>query len=117
MYTEQTEVTSKASIWAIPKSESSIQYELQDNPGVVPETFFYKIYAGYSTPYESGAVKVHEFEVVAFVPAGINLVEKAIETLESEIKTIKADAYESVTKLEARIQSLQYITHQPEPTV
>lgn len=114
MYTKHTAVESKATIWAIPKSENTIKYELLDHPDVTPEPFFYKIYAGYSTPYESGAVKVHDFEITAFVPAGINLVEKAVETMQKEIETIKADAYDAVTKLEKRIQDLQYITHQPE---
>lgn len=115
MYTVETKVWADAAIWAIPKTVEALKYENRVNPdGTVSEPFMYKIYVGYSTPYESGAVKVHDFEVVATVPAGINLVEKAVETMRKEIDTIRAESYNAVTKLEKRIQDLMYITHQPE---
>jgi len=115
MYTVETKVWADAAIWAIPKTVEALKYENRVNPdGTISEPFIYKIYAGYNTPYDSGAVKVHEFEVVATVPAGINLMEKAVETMRREIDSIRAESYNEVTKLEKRIQDLMYITNHSE---
>jgi hypothetical protein len=107
--TESTEVTETLQIWAIPRSE----WQIERDPAKFP--FRYEIRTG--SPYQDGSVKVHEQEVSLYVPAGIDLRKKAIETLSEEIKTVKKDADTRVKDLEEQINSLALLEYKPDNVI
>lgn len=105
MFTVSESVTDKIEIWAIPR----YQWADKSEP-----PFSYHLYAG-TTPYQEGAVKVSTQEVTLSVPAGINLLQAALDTLE-DAKVRAREAYmEKVRSLDVQIQNLRQLTHQPEP--
>lgn len=104
MKTKRTEVVQKMSIWAIPKSD----YEIDESkPGEMP--FNYKIMTTMNTPWQDGSVKVHEAEMVMYVPAGLDLLEKAVETLKEQIKETRAEAQSKIHKYEEQINNLMLL--------
>ena len=104
MKTKRTEVVQKMAIWAIPKSD----YEIEESPNEMP--FNYKIMTGpCSTPWQDGSVKVHEADMTMYVPAGLDLLEKAVETLKDQIKETRAEAQSKIVKYEAQINNLLLI--------
>lgn len=105
MYTVSESVTGKVDIWAIPRSE----WAPKDNP-----PFSYALYTG-TVPYQDGAVKVHSYDVTLEVPAGINLLQAAMDTLEDAKVKARETYMEQIRKLDQQIKNLQMITHQPEP--
>ena len=110
MKTKHTKVTQKMSIWAIPKSD----YDLEDlSPGEMP--FDYKIFTNMNTPWQDGSVKVDTQEVDLWVPAGVDLLEQAIETLKEQIKETRAEAQSKITKYEQQIEQLTLIEYKPIP--
>ena len=104
-YTKTTVVKGKAQIWAKPSYE--YDYELEEN---VPTGFEYVIqdYA----PWQNGSVMVSEQEIELTVPAGINLVEQAIETLERAEEEALHQYNETKAELSKRKQQLLQITYQ-----
>ena len=103
MFTVSESVTGKVEIWAIPRSQWADKSE---------PPFSYKLYAG-TSPYQEGAVKVSTQEITLSVPAGVNLLQAALDTLE-EAKVRAHEAY--ITKcmeLDQQIQNLRQLTHQP----
>jgi hypothetical protein len=103
MFTVSESVTDKVEIWAIPRSQWADKSE---------PPFSYRLYAG-TSPYQEGAVKVSTQEVTLSVPAGINLLQAALDTLE-EAKVRAHEAY--ITKcmeLDQQIQSLRQLSYQP----
>ncbi len=101
---ELTPVTGKVAIWAIPKPDASAD----------EAAFRYELFSRGYSPWQDGAVKVHEEEITVVVPEGINLVEAAVKTLRAAQEVIRADSAEQIEKLEARIKELALITYQPE---
>lgn len=94
-------VEGKMQVWAIPdkypdEGEPPFRYVVRDNIG---------------SPYQDGAVMVKEQDVTIRVPAGIDLLEKAIETLKGEIKTTRADAEVRVNNLQEQINNLLLLEH------
>lgn len=94
IFTKHEVVPVELNLWAIPLNE----YEKEDYPeGTL---FRYTLYNTDNQPWREGAVMVqtqyHSFEV----PAGVNLYEKAMETLE----TAKADVYKEAARQADRIQ-------------
>ena len=103
MKTEETIVKYNISAWAIPR-----EYE---NTGKLPFRYITKL--GTDTPWQDGAVKLHKRELVLVVPAGIDLLEKAIETLKGEIQKTRAEAQIQVEKYEKQMESLLQLTYVP----
>ena len=104
MKTKRTEVVQKMAIWAIPKSD----YEIEESaPGEMP--FKYQIMTSGGSPWQDGSVKVHEKEITMYVPAGLDLLEKAVETLKEQIKETRAEAQSKIYKYEAQINNLLLI--------
>lgn len=88
--TEETTVTGPVEVWAIPRRE----WEPETDP-----PYHYEIRTG--NPYVKGAVRVHMVpDVTITIPAGVNLVAKAIETLTKE----RADAFEEYRQTAARVE-------------
>ena len=102
MKTKRTEVNCTLAIWAIPNS-------YKDEEGTLP--FDYKVKLGNETPWQDGSVKITESEQIVYVPAGIDLLEKAIETLKGEIQKTRADAQKTVEKYEKQMESLLQLTY------
>lgn len=105
MLTKQTDVVGQISIWAVPKS----------NPEPGEEPFEYELYSEYASPWKQGAVKVNTLAVTLTVPAGLNLIQKAVETLKEAQDELRKECVEKVEKLEDRIKELALLTHQPSP--
>lgn len=98
IYTKRTPVTGEVDVWAIPnpyaeEGELPFKYELR-----------------LDKPWQTGAVRVTSESITITVPAGINLIAKAVETL----KEAKEDAHESYVRetqrLDERIQHLLMLT-------
>lgn len=112
MLTKNDHVTSVISIWAVPLSDWQIA-ELEE--GALP--FEYETHTT-TKPWKRGAVKVTEHNVTLSVPEGVNLLEKAIETLEEAIEDRKKQYHTDVAEINQRIQELLLLTYVPaeEPT-
>ena len=101
---EITPVKGKVAIWAIPKTDAPAD----------EEAFHYQLFSQGYSPWQDGAVKVHEEEITIVVPEGINLVEAAVKTLRAAQDRIRAESVEQIEQLESRIKELALITYQPE---
>jgi hypothetical protein len=105
--TKAEPVTGDIDIWAVPRS----QYADKNDP-----PWHYELRAG-SRCWTTGAVLVNTVPVTLTVPAGLNLVSKAIETLKKE-KAEKYDSYlKEIADLDQQIEQLQMLTYQPEEEV
>lgn len=107
MKTKNESVSGKVGIWAVPTS--SYDREFHKAPA-----FQYKFYANATKPWENGCVLVVEHDVILPVPEGINLIEKAIDTLQAAKTEVWADAQEKVDALDTKIKEFQLLTYQPE---
>jgi hypothetical protein len=97
-YTKLTPITRLIKIWAIPKPFPE--------PGEEPFTFEVRT----DRPWGTGAVMIHEEEITLEIPAGINLVAKAVETLE-HAKREKTDEYiRDLKDLDKRIDDLKLLS-------
>lgn len=99
-YTEATPVTGPVGIWAIPKG----RYDPEDAP-----PFSYRLSTEHL--YAEGAVCVHTVDnVTLVVPPGINLVARAIETLEKE-RTNAFDRYiEIADRISLKVEQLKLLS-------
>lgn len=98
--TREETVTGMVHIYAVPSTDRS-------------RAFDYRVtsYEPYLMP--TSAVKVTTFEVSGVVPAGINLVERALETMEQKQREIQEKADREKERIEEEKQNLLMITHQP----
>lgn len=106
--TTETKVEVELNVYAIPRTEHEISTSDDGCP------FQYKVYAGYSSPYQDGAIKLHTTETVVTVPGGIPLLEKAIETLKEAIEEELRESQKKVANMQARIDALALIEYIPE---
>lgn len=102
IYTKEDTATGIVAVWAIPRSK----WASDDKP-----PFTYELHT--RNPYESGAVKVVEHEVTLRVPAGENLVAKAVSTLEEEKNDALKAYLATVEELNLRISQLKLLTGAP----
>lgn len=105
MFTKNESVTGDISIWAVPRQS----WESEDAP-----PFHYSLYSSGRYPYQEGSVKVTTVSVTLQVPAGINLLQAAIETLEEAKDQAHKTYLEKVNHIDKQIKSLQMLTYQPE---
>jgi len=113
MQTKRTKVEGTCYIWALPKSDWQIEQDIEEHgvENVIP--FRYVITAN-SAHYQTGAVKVHEFDVLGTVPEGVDLIKAAVKTMREEIAEIQKEAAKKVADLEEQIKHLALITYQPD---
>lgn len=104
------DVTGMVAIWAIPRSKWDRDMHPEN-----PDPFYYELRTG--TAWENGAVKVVEKEVFIPLPPGVDLLGKALETLRQKQQEIRASAEKQVNELQAQINDLMLLTHQPEEVV
>lgn len=105
MKTEREKISGMASVWALPRTTWEIE---QSEDGRA-----FKYIVKTDTAWQDGAVKVCDFNVDTWIPDGIDLVEKAIETMQEKINSIQKNAQKEVDNLLEQIKSMQLIEHQP----
>ena len=106
LITEKTPVTETIQLWAMPQSQWHRENYPEDNP------FRYEMRT--DEPYGEGNILLDEQELTLYVPAGIDLREKAVETLQAEVARIRREASEQCEKLQEQINSLRLLAHMPE---
>lgn len=106
LYTTEHTLKDQVSVWAIPVAKWIMDEDDWDG-----KLFTYKVYANASTPYQDGAVKVCDQDISCFVPGGINLVEKAIETLEGKKNKAFKEFIEAKRLVDEQIDRLKLIAH------
>ena len=104
--THETTCTGQVSVFAKP----NLEYDPTDRES---PSFTYILREG-TTHYYDTYVLVCTHDVTLATPAGVNLVSKAVETLQAKITEKKAELAEDIARLEAEIAKLQLITYQPE---
>lgn len=105
MITKKEAVTGKVAVWALPASK----WELQNNPQA--EVFKYVLATG--DRWEQGAVKVQEYEISVVVPAGVDLLARAIATLQEQKEKVLGEAQRQATEIQQQINQLMLIGHEP----
>jgi len=105
--TTSESVAGKVAIYAVPLSEWERRHKKTD------DLFEYRFYANASKPWENGAVKVVEHDVVLPVPAGINLIEQAISTLTEAKGEVLAEAQVKLNELDKQIDKLRLLSYTP----
>lgn len=101
--TEKRDVTGEVTIWA---EVNPYRNHDEDPP------FNYRILSG-THHYDDEAIKIITHEVTLPMPAGINLLAKAIETLE-EAKAKKRETFnDEMLELNDKIKALQQIEYHP----
>ena len=103
-------ITGEVSIWAVPRSK----WDRDQNPEN-PDPFRYELST--STVWADGAIKVCSEEISLEMPKDVDLLGQALATLKAKQEQIMADAQCKVTELQAQINDLLLLTHQPEPNV
>ena len=105
IYTKAETVTGTVYIWAIPLS----QWEITEEDKAKGRLFKYAI-STCDNLYIQGSVLVHEVCFSAQVPAGLNLVEKAVETLEASIAKKREEFLKEEASLREQIKGLLLLT-------
>lgn len=105
MITQKAKVTGTVAVWAIPTNEG----ERQQNK----ELGVFKYVLSTCARYESGAVKVHEYTVGLTVPAGIDLLQRAVATLMEAKDNVLGEAQRRAEEIQKQINQLLCL---PAPT-
>jgi len=106
LITEKTPVTETIQLWAMPHSK----WHRETFPDDGPFMFVMRT----DEPYGEGNILLDEQELTLHVPAGIDLREKAIETLQAEVDKVRREAKERCKDLQEQINSLRLLAHMPE---
>lgn len=104
IYTKGEAKRETMDIWAIPRQ---VRYYSQEE--IRQEPFEYSLRRVGDSPWADGAVKVNTIEVDYTIPAGINLLQKAIETLEEQKRKSYEDHLDNVRKLDEQINQLKLL--------
>lgn len=105
MKTQSVNVAGKVSVWAVPTTE----WERSNDPTL--GVFRYEISTG--TVWQDGAVRVCDGDVSVPVPEGVDLLARAIETLEEKIDERRRVYMEDKKRLEDQISRLRLLEHNP----
>lgn len=105
MLTKNESVVGEVQIWAVPRSK----YYMEQHPSESP--FEYQLHT--RDPWTTGAVRVCAHEVTLQVPAGVNLLAAAVETLEAKIKEAEATYLRTKLELQEQINNLLMLSHSP----
>jgi len=106
MKTEKFSVTAPIYVWAWPKDP---KYE--DVEGGV---FHFDLRDSKSYHWRTGAICIHEMEVTIDVPAGVDLLGKAVDTIHAKIAEEQMEQDRTVRELNEQLKGLLQLTHQPE---
>jgi len=104
MKTENISVTNTIYVWAVPKnpdyddmSNGLFKFELSNSGGY---------------HWKDTAICIHQEDVTLDVPAGIDLLGKAVDTIESKIVAATAEYEKKVAELKHQLSGLLQLTHQ-----
>ena len=100
-------VEASAAIYAVPRTE----HEISTSDDGCPFSYVLKT----NPPWQDGTIKLHEVDLKADLPAGIPLLERAIETLKEAIAEEERESRKRVTAMQARIDALALIEYIPVP--
>ena len=108
MKTRAIEFAQELDVWAIPRTQHEVDVEIEE--GVEhPDPFKYSARVG--NPWITGAVKVKSITVTIRVPGGIDLVQKAVETLREERKEALQECEKKCVELDQQINRLLQLEH------
>lgn len=108
MITKKEAVTGKVAVWALPTDE----WARKNNP----ELGFFRYVLSTGDRWEQGAVKVQEYEVSLVVPAGVDLLQRAVATLMEAKDKVLGEAQKKATEIQQQINSLLLLAApKPEP--
>lgn len=105
MITQKTKVVGPVAVWATPTNE----WERQQNK----DLGVFKYVLRTTAPYEAGSVKVHEYSVSLTVPAGIDLLQRAVATLMEAKDRVLGEAQRQAEEIQKQINQLLCL---PAPT-
>lgn len=111
IYTKREKVEGQVSVWAVPKSNYELKREKEAAPDSVPRPFNFVLMSEPGRRWETGAVKVQTFDASFVIDGGINLVEKALETLNDEKKVAYDEYAKKLKELDAAIDRLKLLEH------
>jgi hypothetical protein len=103
MKTTSVPVEGTLAIWAEPKSAWRIEQEIEAGD---PNPFPFEYTLRTSKPYGAGNVKVYGEDVTLTVPAGINLLAKAVDTLNEAIADERKESSLRIASLQGQINNL-----------
>jgi len=106
MKSSNVSVTKPVYVWAIPKNP-----DYDDMEG---DLFKYEFGNSGSYHWHNAAVCVYEQDVTIEVPAGIDMLGKAVETIDAKIVQAEVEFNNRVSELNKQKQQLLFLTHQPE---
>jgi len=99
-------VTGTVHVWALPKNPD---YDDMDGG-----PFKYEVTSSGSYHWKTGAVCILDHDIVVEVPAGIDLISKAFDTLNAAKVQAQVDYNQRIMELDQQIKQLLMLTHQPE---
>jgi hypothetical protein len=99
-------VAGKVHVWAVPKNP-----DYDDMSG---DPFTYEVTSSGSYHWKTGAVCVHDQDIIVEVPAGIDMISKAFETLNAAKVQAQFDYNQRIIEIDKQIHQLLRLTHQPE---
>jgi hypothetical protein len=103
--TKETECTGEVSVFAKPNDFY--------NPNDPEDQAFTYILREGTSHWNDRCVLIVTHPVTLPIPAGVNLVEKAVQTLHNKIAEKRAELAQDIAKLEEEIAKLTMITYQP----
>lgn len=103
IYTKQETLSQDLDIWAVPTREDGFPFK-------------YELRRQFDAPYERGSVMVNTVTLKYVVPGGINLLAKAIQTLEESKARAFQEYHTRAKEIDAQIEQLRLLAPpEPEP--
>jgi hypothetical protein len=113
--TEEMVVKGEIGIWAFPKNQYRVEAEAKDfYDGDVRKVHPFRFELRTGHVWEEGAVKLHETDVSVMLPANIDLLAQAVETLRETKRQEQRQFDERMEQLEKQIRSLSMLEYNPE---
>jgi len=105
MKTTEENVVGEVSIWAVPRTEWEIK-QSDDK-----KFFHLELYSQNLEPYREGAVQLCTEEVTLTCPAGIDMVQAAVDTLHGVKEKVEQDHATRIDELDKQIAGLLRLSH------
>lgn len=101
MKTKREPVTGPISIWAVPRHPDTV--------AAGERLFYYELSTTKEYHWRTGAVCVHTEEVTLMLPGGINLYEKAVETLYAAKEEASKEYLRKLAEIDKQIEGLKLL--------
>jgi len=113
MFTKKEKVSGFVSIWAVPNMYAG--QRLSGDSGPTEPPFRYELHTGHC--WQTGAVQVKEFDLQLEIPEGINLIQKALDTLDAAKQNRWETYVRECKEIDEQKAKLMMLTYQASPTV